>query len=162
MIGGWLGVLLSERMILNGDDFFYPDLELISSTKQFYPRLATTCRPCPSLKGLGTTCNSVSTSTPRDISILTRLALKVLSTPKMVYYFTSNVVDPPATLYMGKNKVESPFHPPPTFSIPPTEAKPHFNRRRTDQIRLGRRCLVRPPEHHSSTTVPPSLLSHHN
>jgi hypothetical protein len=26
---------------------------------------------------------------------------------KMVYYFTSNVVDPPAFIYVGKDKVES-------------------------------------------------------
>ena len=25
----------------------------------------------------------------------------------MVYYFTSNVVDPPATIYVGKDKFES-------------------------------------------------------
>lgn len=27
----------------------------------------------------------------------------------MVYYFTSNVVDPPAFIYVGKDKVESMF-----------------------------------------------------
>jgi hypothetical protein len=28
----------------------------------------------------------------------------------MVYYFTSTVVDPPATIYVGKDKVESERH----------------------------------------------------
>lgn len=28
----------------------------------------------------------------------------------MVYYFTSNVVDPPAFIYVGKDKVESQFN----------------------------------------------------
>lgn len=28
----------------------------------------------------------------------------------MVYYFTSNVVDPPATIYVGKDKFESLLH----------------------------------------------------
>ena len=29
----------------------------------------------------------------------------------MVYYFTSNVVDPPAYVYVGKDKFESTPHP---------------------------------------------------
>ena len=32
---------------------------------------------------------------------------KPLDKGKMVYYFTSNVVDPPAFIYVGKDKVES-------------------------------------------------------
>jgi len=30
-----------------------------------------------------------------------------LSSRNMVYYFTSNVVDPPAQIYVGKDKVEN-------------------------------------------------------
>lgn len=39
----------------------------------------------------------------------------------MVYYFTSNVVDPPATIYVGKDKFESLLFPisfPLLFSCP--------------------------------------------
>jgi hypothetical protein len=42
---------------------------------------------------------------PRFISFLTRTFGSYL--PKMVFYFTSNVVDPPAYVYVGKDKFES-------------------------------------------------------
>ncbi|RCI15253.1 hypothetical protein L249_6694 [Ophiocordyceps polyrhachis-furcata BCC 54312] len=60
----------------------------------------------------------------------------------MVYYFTSNVVDPHATIYVGKDKFES-WH----LALPP----PHHTsrsrltamlRRGPDQVWLGPRCLV--------------------
>ena len=35
------------------------------------------------------------------------LFLKAISTETMVYYFVSNVTDPPATIYVGKDKFES-------------------------------------------------------
>ena len=42
----------------------------------------------------------------------------LLNQQTMVYYFTSNVVDPPATIYVGKDKFESPLFPlPPTVSL---------------------------------------------
>lgn len=43
----------------------------------------------------------------------------------MVYYFTSNVVDPPATIYVGKDKFESllfPF----SFSLSFSLSHPFF------------------------------------
>lgn len=86
----------------------------------------------------------------------------------MVYFFTSNVIDPPATIYVGKDKFESPFSPSPTpHSLPsvsparaPKADGPSPARRRTDQIRLGLRYLVTkdspsPPPHLLSALVPP-------
>lgn len=35
----------------------------------------------------------------------------------MVYYFNSNVIDPPATIYVGKDKFESPSLPALTLSL---------------------------------------------
>lgn len=56
------------------------------------------------------------------------LVLNPFSTPllrqkAMVYYFTSNVVDPPATIYVGKDKFESPLVPPPASSLSPPLAR---------------------------------------
>ena len=61
---------------------------------------------------------------------------------KMVYYFTSNSVDPPVTLYMGKDKFESmctictqkSYH----------RVDPTSQRRGTYQTRMGRGCMVKP------------------
>ena len=61
---------------------------------------------------------------------------------KMVYYFTSNSVDPPVTLYMGKDKFESmctictqkSYH-----RVDPTP-----QRRGAYQTRMGRGCMVKP------------------
>ena len=38
----------------------------------------------------------------------------------MVYYFKSNLVDPPAFIYVGKDKEESEFFPYPRPSVPPS------------------------------------------
>jgi len=38
----------------------------------------------------------------------------------MVYYFTSSITDPPTTIYVGKDKFESPFLPSPRPTIPPS------------------------------------------
>jgi hypothetical protein len=35
------------------------------------------------------------------------VSVRIPSAAKMVYYFKSNVVDPPAFIYVGKDKVES-------------------------------------------------------
>lgn len=43
----------------------------------------------------------------------------------MVYYFTSNVIDPPATIYVGKDKFESPFHHPSLPSSPRSRQHEH-------------------------------------
>lgn len=38
----------------------------------------------------------------------------------MVYYFTSSITAPPATLYVGKDKFESPFLPSPNPTTSPS------------------------------------------
>ena len=48
----------------------------------------------------------------------------------MVYYFTSNVIDPPATIYVGKDKFESRFSLAPLISLS-TKADPHHLGRQT-------------------------------
>lgn len=49
----------------------------------------------------------------------------------MVFYFTSNVVDPPAFIYVGKDKVESSLCPPPLVGgITPLAPPPSDQRRR--------------------------------
>lgn len=64
----------------------------------------------------------------------------------MVYFFTSNVVDPPATIYVGKDKFESPsflvrlLH---LLSSTQEAFDLITRRRRADQVWLGLRCLVR-------------------
>lgn len=62
----------------------------------------------------------------------------------MVYYFTSNVIDPPATIYVGKDKFESPLSPPSNHAHV-NGLTPTTHRRRVDKIRLGLRCLVIQP-----------------
>ncbi len=62
-------------------------------------------------------CASVA-SKPRDCFNHLALPFPVIST--MVYYFTSSITDPPTTIYVGKDKFESPFLPSPRPTIPPS------------------------------------------
>lgn len=68
----------------------------------------------------------------------------------MVYYFTSNVIDPPATIYVGKDKFESPSPPPlplspalsPAAVTPPTHRQMGSSIADEELIKFGWDCDV--------------------
>jgi hypothetical protein len=63
----------------------------------------TAAHPLPTIRaGRPSVADSIF---PRSVSFLTETFGSYLA--KMVFYFTSNVVDPPAYVYVGKDKFES-------------------------------------------------------